>query len=371
MNPGPGPDAHSDLGSPSRATIFPARSRLLRVLASLVLGCVLVVLVYRTLPGFNLPGAIVAVRDGDLLLVLASVGVYYLGFYLRGWRWSVLLETQGLVVRPLKCASTVVLASGFNALVFGGLGDLLRAYLIKSSASRSGSFTAAIGTIVVERVLDPFAILAVLLCCLLVSQQPLGAPIVVGVLGLGLIAALVGVAFIVALRTIPPRTVARLTRLPMSEVVHESLWKAVSSCWQGMPTARFFALSAGVWLTEALRTYFVVQALSLPGAHLSLGQAATVALASSLLSTIQLTPAGLGVIEAGAIGILTIGFSVPAAAAGSVVLLDRSVAVASVVFVAGGILVKAQAAKLINAPAGFGRGALKRDRSRRGDDQGD
>ena len=52
-------------------------------------------------------------------------------------------------------------------------------------------------------------------------------------------------------------------------------------------------------MTEALRLYFVVLALGFPDVELGISGAVFVALIGSLLTAVPLSPAGLGIVEAG------------------------------------------------------------------------
>jgi hypothetical protein len=65
-------------------------------------------------------------------------------------------------------------------------------------------------------------------------------------------------------------------------------------------------LTAGVWLLEGFRLFFVIEALGVEGLHLALPVIIFVALASSLLTAIPFTPAGLGVVEGAVTGVLVL-----------------------------------------------------------------
>ena len=69
-------------------------------------------------------------------------------------------------------------------------------------------------------------------------------------------------------------------------------------------------LTAGVWLLEGFRLFFVIQALGVEGLHLSLSAIIFVALASSLLTALPLTPGGLAVVEGTVTAVLTLFFDV-------------------------------------------------------------
>ena len=90
-------------------------------------------------------------------------------------------------------------------------------------------------------------------------------------------------------------------------------------------------LTALIWSTEAFRLLFVVQALGFPDVHLGISGAFFVALTGSLLTAVPFTPAGLGIVEAGIVGILTLVYNVPQTEALTIVLVDRAISVLSII----------------------------------------
>jgi glycosyltransferase 2 family protein len=96
------------------------------------------------------------------------------------------------------------------------------------------------------------------------------------------------------------------------------------------------ALTAGIWLLEGARLYFVIRALALPEVGLGISSSIFVALAAALLTAIPLTPAGFGFVEAGIIGVLFL-YGVTQEPATAVALVDRGLTVVTVI-IFGGIL---------------------------------
>ena len=86
-----------------------------------------------------------------------------------------------------------------------------------------------------------------------------------------------------------------------------------------------------IWMTESLRLYFVVLALGFPDVELGISGAVFVALIGSLLTAVPLSPAGLGIVEAGVVGVLTVAYGVPLPEATAIALLDRVISVFSVI----------------------------------------
>jgi uncharacterized protein (TIRG00374 family) len=84
-------------------------------------------------------------------------------------------------------------------------------------------------------------------------------------------------------------------------------------------------------MTEALRLFFVVQALGFQDVSLGLSGAVFVALIGSLLTAVPLSPAGLGIVEAGVVGVLHVAYGVPLPEATAIALLDRVISVFSII----------------------------------------
>jgi uncharacterized protein (TIRG00374 family) len=86
-----------------------------------------------------------------------------------------------------------------------------------------------------------------------------------------------------------------------------------------------------IWATEAMRLNLVVEALGLSDVHLGISGAFFVALAASLLTAVPLTPAGIGFVEGGVVGLLTLVYGVPQTEALAITLVDRSISVLSII----------------------------------------
>jgi hypothetical protein len=85
-----------------------------------------------------------------------------------------------------------------------------------------------------------------------------------------------------------------------------------------------------IWTTEAIRLLFVTYAL---GFDISLGISGAffVALVASLLTAVPFTPAGLGIVEAGIVGLLVGVYQADPNEAAAIALVDRAISVLSVI----------------------------------------
>ena len=309
------------------------RLRQPRTILSLILPIFLLVLFARSLPGFNLadlPSKILAANGW--LLLLAFV-IFYAGFPIRGLRWSVLVRATGYPLKTRDSTEIIFISWLVNCLVPAKLGDLYRAYLLKLNAAVSLSRT--FGTVFIERILDLFAIVVLGLAAGFVSfrgRLPTDVQVVFAI-GVGLVVIL---AFLLlSLRNFGRRL---LTRLPIPArilVLYDRFEEGVFSAIGLRQVPILLLLTGLVWSTEAFRLLFVVEALGFPDVHLGISGAFFVALTGSLLTAVPFTPAGLGIVEAGIVGVLTLVYNVPQTEALTIVLVDRAISVLSIIALGG------------------------------------
>jgi uncharacterized protein (TIRG00374 family) len=307
------------------------RLRSPRTIVSIILPIVLLVLFIRSLPGFKLeelPGTILRANP---LLLLAALGVFYLGFPLRGLRWALLVRRSGFGL-PVRDATEIILLSWLvNCLVPAKLGDVYRAWLLKINSPVSLSRT--FGTVFIERILDLFAIVTLGLAAGFVSFRS-GLPGDVQIVfAIGVAVVVMLAAGLLTMRNFGRRILARLPLphrvLDLYDRFEEGVFASIGL--RGLPP--LVILTGFVWATEAMRLYLVVQALGLPDVHLGISGAFFVALAASLLTAVPLTPAGIGFVEGGVVGLLTIVYGVPNTEALAITLVDRALSVLSIILI--------------------------------------
>jgi glycosyltransferase 2 family protein len=305
------------------------RLRQPRTIISLVLPLVLLALFVRSLPGFKLDELPGAILHANGLLLLAAFAIFYLGFPLRGLRWSILVRRSGYALRVRDATEIIFLSWLVNCLVPAKLGDVYRAYLLKINSPVSLSRT--FGTVFLERVLDLFAIVVLGLAAGFVSFRS-------GLPGEVQIVFAIGVAFVILLAggMLTMRNFGRriLQRLPLPHRVLELYDRFEEGVFAsiGMKTLPELVVITGfTWATEAMRLYLVVQALGFGDVHLGISGAFFVALSASLLTAVPLTPAGIGFVEGGVVGLLTLVYGVPQTEALAITLVDRSISVLSII----------------------------------------
>ena len=277
----------------------------------------------------QVPGAIAGANP---LLILVAFLIYYLGFPLRGFRWTKLLHGAGYRVKASDATEILFLSWFVNCIVPAKLGDLYRAYLLKLNSPVSA--TKTLGTVFMERMLDLIAIAALGVAAGYIrfrgSLNDLPQT-VQAVFAMGAIVVVVLIVALVVMRNFG-RKVVGILPLPdrvveLYDRFEEGVFGSVGL--RGLP---WLGLLTGlIWATEALRLYFVVRALGFGDVDLGLSGAMFVALIGSLLTAVPLTPGGLGLVDAGMLGVLTTFFTKNSVHATAIVVVDRAISVFSIV----------------------------------------
>ncbi|HLB12882.1 MAG TPA: lysylphosphatidylglycerol synthase transmembrane domain-containing protein [Dehalococcoidia bacterium] len=254
-------------------------------------------------------------------LALAMV-IYYSAFPIRGLRWRLLFKNVGFDEggnRELPSSWTLarLMAMGWfaNCILPAKLGDAYRAFLAKREMGTSFSKTA--GTVLAERVIDIMIVFGLLALASLAVLNSIQSEVAVNIMR-------VGVA-LVAVMSVGLVGMARFggffqKLLPQRfQGVYQLFHEGTFHSFRNLPVIGL--LSVAVWLAEAGRVYLVAWSL---GFTLAPGLALFAALTDALLVGIPFVPGGLGLVEAGLIGVLMLAPGVTGEEAASMALLDRS-----------------------------------------------
>ncbi|MEI7645601.1 MAG: lysylphosphatidylglycerol synthase transmembrane domain-containing protein [Chloroflexales bacterium] len=265
-------------------------------------------------------------RGANPWLLLLGLAVFYTTFPLRAMRWRLLLRNADVPVHAgrdswasLPALMEYLYLSWFaNCIVPAKLGDAYRAYLLKHNGKVS--FSSAFGTIFAERLLDMIGLFGMLLISGWITfgaRMPEGTQIIFG-FGAGLVVAIL--AGLAGMRWLSP-LIRRVMPARLRDFYARFEYAALRSFSPAI-LPRLILLTGAVWLLEGARLYFVVQAMGQEGLHLGLSAVIFVALASSLLTALPITPGGLGVVEGAVTVVLTL-FGVNTHLGVAVTLLDR------------------------------------------------
>jgi uncharacterized protein (TIRG00374 family) len=300
----------------------------MRELVSTVIPLALIALFARNVDWGEAAGTI---GRSNPLLVGCALAVYYATFPLRAARWARLLREGGASVGWRDLLRILFLGWFVNSLVPAKLGDLYRSYLVKRRFGISLSRT--VGVVVAERLLDLIVVFGLLVVGGYVAFGRTILPDLWIVYVTGAVFAFLIAVGLVAIYALGPRIarffpgeVRRIGRLFREGVLHS--FRALG--FAGPVTLI-------IWGAEAMRLMFVLWAL---GIDLPASGIVFVAVASSLLTTVPLTPAGFGFVEIAMVYVLTEGFGLSQPNAVAVAVLDRAVSVFSVIVIGAIVYVR-------------------------------
>jgi uncharacterized protein (TIRG00374 family) len=207
------------------------------------------------------------------------------------------------------------------------LGDVYRAWLLKINFPVS--LSATFGTIFIERVFDLFAIVVLGLGAAFWSFRDGLSDTIRLIMGLGIAVVVLLAVALLTLRNFGRRILERLPLPHRIVSLYDRFEEGVFSVdRRTLPIV--VVLTVVIWTTEALRLLFVVQALGFD-IQIGISGAFFVALVASLLTAVPLTPAGLGIVEAGIVGLLTVIYGADPTEAASIAVVDRAISVLSVI----------------------------------------
>lgn len=234
--------------------------------------------------------------------VLPMISVYIAGFLVRGIRSSLLLS--GLKTVSLGTATEGVFVGYMgNSVLPARAGELVRAFFVANRASMSR--TSVLGTVIVERIFDGFAILGILGATLLFCQAAGRYYAVQRVMGVGsMLFGLLVVAVVLGARRRSwfEGLISKLFfRLPASaaekgKLLMGKLLDSLGSLKSSRILIEVLLLSALTWCVEGLVFLFGLLAFGQPG-HLT-----TAYLTMSFVNLgliLPSAPAGLGIFQAG------------------------------------------------------------------------
>jgi uncharacterized protein (TIRG00374 family) len=289
--------------------------------------------------GINWGTALHTLRHANLALFGLAFVVYYASFPIRTYRWRCLMRNanhgalQHKIARfPLLDLTQILYLSWFaNVVIPAKLGDVYRAYLARRWLGVSLSRT--VGTILAERILDLVVLFPLLLVSAFLTFQAKLLSThdskITYALGVGLILAVVagGVLVVIwragdsVLRVLPHR---------VHDIYLHFRHGAIHSFGNEAPA--LVGQTVAVWLLEGARLTCILWALGLlaPG---KVGPMAALflALGSSVLTTLPLTPGGLGFVEPFIFTVLALlGVAGGISTGAAVAVLDRLISYLSI-----------------------------------------
>ncbi len=296
-----------------------------RTIFSFVLALAIIVFIFTRL-NIDPVATWQTMLTADPLFLITGLLVYYSAFWLRALRWKQLLrnvdaDSGSRTVLPTTngLVEIIYLSWFVNCIVPAKLGDAYRSYLLKRNSGVS--FSTTIGTILAERVVDLLVLFGLLVASFALVQQKLSNSKdfdlnLIMLFGAGMVALLLG--GLVALRFFG-HVLVRFVPQRFSEKFGQFQHGILRSFKRkSLPTV--LGLTIVIWFLEGGRLFFVTRSLD---AHaVTLSAVIFIALLSSLLTTLPLTPGGAGLVE-GAVTVALGLFLKDHQLAVSIAILDR------------------------------------------------
>jgi len=267
------------------------------------------------------------IRHADVRLYALALGAFGLSMAGRGLRWKLLLQNAGEHVGTFA-ASEIVFASFFvNCVIPAKMGDVYRAFLVRQRENVGAS--KALGTIIAERLLDLLVLMSLLVITGAITFHSRVPRVLVPYVIAGVVLSLVLISVVLLMGL--GRGQRLVQRLPVRLRDRYENFRA-GTVQSLTPWPFLVLLTVLIWCLEGARLGLVVSALDLQSL-LHPSQFLLVALVAALLTTVPFTPGGLGLVEAGMIGVLATVANVPKSAGASIAVLDRSISYGAVVVI--------------------------------------
>ena len=230
-----------------------------------------VVFLWLSLRGLQIGDFWTTVRSANYWWLLPGIGVYFVGVWIRAWRWHYLLGPIKKIPTRTMFPITTIGYMG-NNIYPARAGEVLRAVILKR---REGvSVSASLATIIVERIFDGVVMLAFVFVNLpklakltsasgfvgnIQQVAVIGTGVFIGALAVFLLAAMfprvtAGAASWFIDRLVPQRLRARVL-----DLVHRFL-EGLASLRSPFNVLMVFFTSVLIWLLETGKYWFVMHA---------------------------------------------------------------------------------------------------------------
>jgi glycosyltransferase 2 family protein len=272
-----------------------------------------ILFIWLALRGLHLGDFWDAVRKANYIWLLPGIGVYFIGVWVRAWRWHYLLGPIKKIPTKTMFPITTIGYMG-NNIYPARAGEVLRAVILKR---REGvSVSASLATIIVERIFDGVVMLSFIFLNLPELAKLTGSSGFVGniqqvaVIGTGVFIGALAVFLLAAM--FPSRTAKIgfwfIERI-LPKRLHERVTSLMDKFLNGLASLRspfnvlmVFFTSVIIWLLETGKYWFVMHAFDFSVSFFALMLMNGIV---NLATTIPSAPGYIGTFDAPGIAVLT------------------------------------------------------------------
>jgi len=268
---------------------------------------------YLALKGLNLSEIWEPLKSAMYWWLLPGVGVYFIGVWVRSWRWHYLL-------RPIKPVSTrkmfPIVAIGYmgNNIYPARAGEVLRAVVLKRKEEIP--ISASLATVIVERIFDGVVMLGFVflnlpeLATLTGTSGFIGNIQTLALWGAGAFLGALLIFILAAMFPVPAeKMIARLTGMFLPEKIRERVRDIIGKFLSGLESLRsprealmVLLTSIVIWLLETGKYWFVMQAFDFQVSFFALMLMNGIV---NLATTIPSAPGYIGTFDAPGIAVLS------------------------------------------------------------------
>jgi hypothetical protein len=272
-----------------------------------------VLFIWLALRGLRLEEFWGSVKQANYIWLLPGIGVYFIGVWVRAWRWHYLLKPIKEIPTRTMFPITTIGYMG-NNIYPARAGEVLRAVILKR---REGvSVSASLATIIVERIFDGVVMLAFVfvnlpeLAKLTSASGFIGNIQQVAVIGTGVF---LGALAVFLLAAMFPQTTSKvglwfIQRL-LPQRLHTKVISLMNKFLDGLASLRsplnvlmVFFTSVIIWLLETGKYWFVMHAFNFSVSFFALMLMNGIV---NLATTIPSAPGYIGTFDAPGIAVLT------------------------------------------------------------------
>jgi len=255
------------------------------------------IIFYFLLSKINFENVVKIILNANIYFLIFAFLLYYVSFLFKSLRWRVIIGNVGLKTRLTSVYEIYFLGQFVNSILPGRLGDFYRAQLMKMNYGIARS--KIIATIFSEKIIDllfTFGLLLISVVLLFGTDIPkwIVQLLVFGVILV--IALFLSLMFMNKLRKVFFSRIPKNTRV-ISENFERSYLKSIN--FKTFPIILIYTLL--LWFFEFLIFFLVTKSISL---NLSISLVIFTVLMANILLILPITPSGLGVVEAGVVGVL-------------------------------------------------------------------
>jgi uncharacterized protein (TIRG00374 family) len=272
-----------------------------------------IVFIWLSLRGLRLNDFWSTVQKANYFWLLPGIGVYFIGVWVRAWRWHYLLGPIKKIPTKTMFPITTIGYMG-NNIYPARAGEVLRAVILKRKEGVPVS--ASLATIIVERIFDGVVMLAFIFVNLSELAKLTGASGFVGniqqvaFIGTGVFLGALGLFLLAAMF---PQVTARIGSWVIERLtpkrLHENIAGVMNKFLDGLASLRspfnvlmVFFTSVIIWLLETGKYWFVMHAFNF---HVSFFALMLMNGIVNLATTIPSAPGYIGTFDAPGIAVLT------------------------------------------------------------------